>query len=241
VSLPRPVQRGVALSRQVHETLTESLVSGRIAPNERLVVEHLAEQLGVSPTPVREAVNRLLHDEVIEEASNGKFHVIGLTPDYVVDTFRVRARLEGLAVELAVPRMPSDHLAALTEGLDTIAAVVKRGEYEVFSLLDDSLHQSICDAAQNRALSRALRPLQIHIGIIYSYVNRTYSREQLAEYAVISHQEHQQIVAAMEQRDAIAAAQLIERHVLAAGERYAGLVAYSNEHPDASTGMPVVS
>jgi DNA-binding GntR family transcriptional regulator len=226
------VQRGVALSRQVHDALMERIAHGDIEPRERVVVEHVAEELGVSPTPVREALNRLLQDGLIEDDLNGRFHIVRLTPDYVMNTFLVRAALEGLAGELAAPQISPVHLTALRDGLSDIEAMVMRGEYEVFASLDDSLHQIIRDVAGNPVLSRELRPLQIHIGLIYAYVNRTYSRRQLAEYTQRSHEEHIRIVEALGARDPRTAREAVEKHIRDAGERYANLIRCSNVLPE---------
>ena len=148
----------MGLARQVHAALTERIAQGKIGPEERLVVERVAAELGVSPTPVREAINRLLQDGLVEDAPNGRLRIVRLTPDYVVNTFMVRAALEGLAAELAAPRVEADHMSALDEAMGKIEAAAKRGEYEVFSSLDDSLHQIIREAAGNPVLSRELRP-----------------------------------------------------------------------------------
>jgi DNA-binding GntR family transcriptional regulator len=228
----KSVERGVGLARQVHAALTERIAEGKIGPHERLVVERVAAELGVSPTPVREAINRLLQDGLVEDAPNGRIRIVRLTPDYVVNTFMVRAALEGLAAELAAPRVQSDHISALGEAMGQIEAAAKRGEYEVFSSLDDSLHQIIREAAGNPVLSRELRPLQIHIGLIYAYVNRTYSREQLAEYVQRSHEEHMHIVEVLADRKPRMARGAVEKHIRDAGERYANLIRFSNEHPE---------
>jgi len=230
------VQRGMALSTQVHAALADSIATGRIAPRERLVLDRIAEQLGVSPTPVREAINRLIQDGLIEDAGNGRFHVVGLTAAYVIDTFAVRGALEGLAAELAAPRISAAHLAALRQGLIDIDETVDRGEYEVFASLDNALHQIIRDAAGNLVLSRELRPLQIHIGLIYTYVNETYSRPQLAEYVQRSHAEHKRIVAVLAERDPGLARETVEQHVRDAGERYAGLIRHSPGYPELTPG-----
>jgi DNA-binding GntR family transcriptional regulator len=227
----KAVQRGTALSSQVHAALAESIATGRIAPRERVVLDRIAEQLGVSPTPVREAINRLIQDGLIEDAGNGRFHVVGLTPEYVINTFGVRGVLEGLAAELAAPRISTDHLAALRQALTDIDTTVDRGEYEVFASLDNSLHQIIRDAAGNPVLSRELRPLQIHIGLIFAHVNETYSRQQLAEYVQCSHAEHKRIVDVLAARDPRAARETVEQHVRDAGERYAGLIRNSASQP----------
>jgi DNA-binding GntR family transcriptional regulator len=95
------IRRRPSLADQVYEALTDSISIGRLQPGERLVLDRLAEQLGVSQTPIREALARLMHDGIIEEAPHGKLRMISITPRYVSDAFLVRASLEGVAAELA--------------------------------------------------------------------------------------------------------------------------------------------
>jgi DNA-binding GntR family transcriptional regulator len=223
------LRRAAPLSQQVHEALLERIATGRIGPGERAVVEHLAEQLGVSPTPVREALHRLMQDGLIDETSAGKFHVVSLTPEYIVETFQVRSALEGLAAELATPVMPEAHLEALRAGLREIDDAVRQGEYEIFARLDDSLHQAIRDAAGNAVLSREIRPFQIHIGLIYASLRRVHTRSSLAPYSQASHAEHKLIVEAMAGRDPQNARRAVEQHIRDAGTRYASLIGPTGE------------
>jgi DNA-binding GntR family transcriptional regulator len=227
-ALEKRVRRGVALSKQVHDALLEGIVQGKIKPRERVVVERVAEELGVSPTPVREAINRLIQDGLIEDVRNGRFHVVQPTPEYVLNTFLVRAALEGLAGELAAPQISPDDLAALRDGLAAIEGMVKRGEFEGFASLDDALHQIIRDLAANPVLSRELRPLQVHIALIYAYVNRMYSRQQPAKYAQRSYEEHIRMVEALAVREPRRARAAVEKHVRDTGKRYANLIKLGN-------------
>jgi len=227
----KSVQRGVALSRQVHAALVESIATGKMLPSERVVVERVAQELGVSPTPVREAINRLIQEGLIEDDLNGRFHVVGLTPDYVIGTYMVSAALEGLAAELAAPRISDEHLVALRQALADAEGVIERGEYELFTSRNTSLHQIICDAAGNSVLSRELRTLRIHIGLVFAYANGIDSREQLAEYDQRSHEEHIRVVESLAGRDPRAARELMERHVRDAGVRCANLIDLGHEYP----------
>src|SRR5919206_5268671 len=112
-SSQKRIQRGPSLAMQVHDALLEQITTGRLEPGERLIIERLADQLGVSQTPVREAVARLIQEGLTTEAANGRLQVISLTEQYVRDTFLVRSALEGLGTELAAPRLSEADLTAL--------------------------------------------------------------------------------------------------------------------------------
>jgi DNA-binding GntR family transcriptional regulator len=195
-----------------------------MGPEARLVVERIAADLGVSPTPVREAIQRLIQDGLVEDGPNGRLHVVRLTPDYVINTFMVRAVLEGLAAELAAASVDPPHLSALQQTLSQMGSVAQRGDYEVFWTLDDSLHQMVQEVAGNPVLSRELRPLQNHIVLIYSYVNQESLRQRLAEQSRRSHAEHVRLVEALAAHKPRVARREVEKHVRGAGERYAALI-----------------
>src|SRR6185312_5577399 len=96
----------------------DGIISGALLPGQHVVLERLARDLGISPTPVREAVARLVNEGLIVEGPNRKLHVAPLTPRYVRDTFWVRSSLEGLAAELAASRISDADLATLGEALE---------------------------------------------------------------------------------------------------------------------------
>src|SRR5438876_6946511 len=93
--------------------LEEAIVSGRIAPGSVLRQEQLSERFGVSRTPIREALRRLAALGLVSFVPNRGVRVRTLSRDELREAFLVRAELESLATELAVPRMTEDDLAAL--------------------------------------------------------------------------------------------------------------------------------
>jgi DNA-binding GntR family transcriptional regulator len=226
------VERGIGLSRQVHSVLLDRIAQGKMGPEARLVVERIAAELGVSPTPVREAIQRLIQDGLVEDGPNGRLHVVRLTPDYVINTFMVRAVLEGLAAELAAASVDPPRLSDLRQALSQMGPVVQRGDYEGFWTLDGSLHRMVQEAADNPVLSRELRPLQNHIVLIYAYVNRESLRQRLAEHAKRSHAEHVRLVEALASHKPRLARREVEKHVRDAGKRYAALIESGRQSAD---------
>src|SRR5579871_5028060 len=90
------VRNPANLSQHVYEAVTGGIAGGHLLPGMRVVVEHLAQQLGVSQTPVREVLGRLITEGLIVECGSGRFQVVPLTRSYVADTYLVRGALEGL-------------------------------------------------------------------------------------------------------------------------------------------------
>src|SRR5690348_4749364 len=111
------------------QVLRERLRSGDLAPGARLRVEELANDLEMSPTPVREALRLLQADGLVDYRAHHGIVVSELTPEEIQDLFRLRTVLEPLAVELAVPRLGRADLARLERlhEQQVAAVAVKRG------------------------------------------------------------------------------------------------------------------
>lgn len=215
------VQRSRSLSVQVYEALLALVRGGQLQPGERVVIERLAEQLGVSQTPVREAVARLAAEGLVVEAASGRLHMVSLSEQYVREVFYVRGALEGLCAELATPQLGAAELAELGQQLDATTAALAQGDHEPYTRSDASLHQLLVARAGNRVLSKELRSLQPHVDLI-----RGYSQRSQGEHLRSSHAEHLMIVAALAAGDATLARQSMEQHIRLAGERIARLIEF---------------
>jgi DNA-binding GntR family transcriptional regulator len=210
---------------QVHDALLEQITTGRLEPGERLVIERLADQLGVSQTPVREAVARLVQEGLTTEAPNGRLQVVALTEPYVRDTFLVRGALEGLAAELAAPQISEAHLTTLQTLVAGTTAALAEGDYDVYVRTDASLHRLILEAANNSVLNNELQSLQPHVDLI-----RGYSQRNNGEHLRESHQEHLRIIDALAHRDPVTARQAMEQHIRAASARIIRLIDFHGRY-----------
>jgi DNA-binding GntR family transcriptional regulator len=213
------VRNPANLSQHVYEAVTAGIATGDVRPGARVVVERLAEQLGVSQTPVREALGRLITEGLVLECGGGRFQVVPLTPAYVADTFLVRGALEGLAAELAASRFIDARLAALAAALDAVDTALQQGSTDAYARFDDALHRSIFETADNTVLLRELKPLQIHVDLI-----RYYSRGRAGRHIALSHVEHGAIMRALCARDARRSREAMETHIRNAGRRIEQLI-----------------
>lgn len=220
------IYRQPSLVRQVHDALNESIATGKFESGERIVVEHVAEQLHVSPTPVREALNRLVQEGLVRETGKGRLQVVDLTPSYVLDTFLVRSALEGLAAELAASHITDTQVHELHAEMTEVDAALAKGDYDAYLKADSHLHRTVQDAANNAVLSRKLQALRTHIDYI-----RVYSRRHAGEHIRRSHAEHQRIAETLSSRNAQASRQAMEQHIRQAGERIAELIDFQGECP----------
>jgi DNA-binding GntR family transcriptional regulator len=146
--------------------LEEAIVSGEIPPGSVLRQEHLSEQFQVSRTPVREALRRLAALGLVSFEPNRGVRVRMLSRDEIREAFMARAELEGLATELATPRMTDEDLAALEEAERRFSAVTRalvevshagRQDLELareWLLANHAFHDVIYEAAQVPLIER---------------------------------------------------------------------------------------
>lgn len=207
------------LSNQVYDALRDEITSGMLHGGDRLVVEKLGARFGVSPTPVREALARLIQEGIVEESGPGRLRVVPLTEQYVLDTYWVRGSLEGLATELAAQNMTRDDLAVLMSLQERAANAIDAGDLAGYAEADRHLHRIILDSAGNSVLIRELDALQSHIGFI-----RDYSHRHKGNHLILASQEHPPLVSAMTRRDGSAARVLMESHIRNSALRIAELL-----------------
>lgn len=220
----RPIRRP-NLSQQTYDALCDGIVNGALKPGTRIVLERLAEDLGVSPTPVREAVARLVQEGLVVEDPAGKLKVVSLTRTYVHDTFWVRASLEGLAAELATPLMSDTTLSSLDLVLREAGEGLLRGDVTPYIKSDQFFHQLIAQEANNRPLLRELNALQTHT----SYI-RGYAQRHIGDHINKSHDEHIHVFTQFNARHAAGARQMMETHIRSTVDRIIRLAGFDDEH-----------
>lgn len=200
------------ISDQVYQYLRNQIVEGRLTPGQRISPDELAEKLSISKMPIKEAIERLVGDGLLEvQARRGTF-VTRLDPVDLAETFEVRCALEVLAGKLA-----ARHLAkADTERLRQLIAAMEKSTAKTDIRLhleqNAEFHELIVKRSGNRKLYETWRRLRtpIHVAGIHSRTEDWMSRVAQEQ------KEHRAIVRALEQRDAAAVEQAITNHILRA-------------------------
>jgi DNA-binding GntR family transcriptional regulator len=161
--MPVPQQRAAVDRRLLRDNayamLCGAIVDGTLAPGESLHDEELCAWLGLSRTPVREALARLAEDGLVEIAPQRYTRVCPLSAREAGDTFPLLAAVHALAAELGVPRLTRESRAALRETNDAFITALKAGAAAAAYDADDRFHQTLVDAAGNEAVDRTLRHL----------------------------------------------------------------------------------
>jgi DNA-binding GntR family transcriptional regulator len=215
-------------------TIQARILSGEIPSNARLRQAALAEEFGVSRTPVREALRKLQSAGVVELEPRRGAVVRGTTPREVREAYLVRAELEGLAAELATPHITDDELARLHDAQSLFrhsieaelesrrsgeAAAPWTAESE-WERANNLFHEVIQIAAGNQQLLRAIAHLHRSFPRHLSWAALSKNGHLLSENV----DQHNRILDAVERRDAADARAQMTSHVHAAGELVAVLL-----------------
>lgn len=195
------------LREVVCETLREAIVDGVLKPGERLMEIQLAEELGVSRTPVREAIRKLeLEGFVIMIPRRGTY-VADLSIKDINEVFEVRTALEVLAAGLAAERITEEELEQMERLLVSIGEYIEKGDLEKIVEVDSTFHDILYQATRNDRLVQIINNL----------------REQLTRFRSISMaypgrlkntlEEHSRLVEALAARDHELAERLATEHM----------------------------
>ncbi|MBO0801568.1 MAG: GntR family transcriptional regulator [Nocardiopsaceae bacterium] len=219
--LARPDRQ--SLADLAYQTIAEAIYDRRLAPGERLSIDDLRQQLGMSATPVREALSRAAALELVHRDNHHGFTVApGLTPVEMAQLFAVRRSLELEALaELTAPPGPPVHerLAELAASMAACEHGPHFSDITKFSRLDHSFHAELVAATGNRFLLRAWDGLHFHLR-----VHRVYAGEGVIDFTEAIG-EHAAIVAAAGDRDLEALRAAVERHIDTAARRITRLSA----------------
>lgn len=145
----------------VHAALREEIITGRLPPGERLLEHELAQSLGVSRTPVREALRLLLGEQLVERRATSGLQVTPLYARDIHNIYELRARLEGLLARDACSRLSDAGLLALRERIDQMS-LLRDHEKEVIRV-GREFHAIIERAADNRWCLHLLQQIRGHV------------------------------------------------------------------------------
>ena len=142
-------KNGISAREKTYDYLKTNILSGHFVPGERLAEEHLAEELGVSRTPVREALHKLEQEGLIEPLESRGFCVPRDSLDDIEDLFDIRTVLEGYTLKIICERITDQEIAMLGEIIEKANDALRRKRIdEVFQLntqFHDTLHSLVAD------------------------------------------------------------------------------------------------
>ncbi|HZK86694.1 MAG TPA: GntR family transcriptional regulator [Syntrophomonas sp.] len=195
------------LRELVLEAIREAIKNGSLQPRERLMEIQLADELGVSRTPVREALRKLELEGFIVMVPRKGAYVSDLTMKDVADVFEIRAALEGLAAALAAERITEEELETMERLLVEKGEAINLDDIGKLVAVDTKFHEAMYQASRNERLSAIISNLREQI-----------QRFRLTSLSIPgrkedSLREHRNLLEAIQARDIQLARQLAQEHI----------------------------
>ncbi len=200
-----------SLTDRAYQQIKEEILTNRLRPGDPLHVEHFVKRLNLSRTPLREAIQQLEKEGLVEIRSRMGSFVSHIELREIVEMYQVRALLEGFAARLAAGRVSPDRLAEVEEQLAR-QPLGSETDYAALSKAGLALHRLIVESCGNRVLTRFVVSLQDHFRRFRAV------SPQLPERVLDFHHEHLQILDALKKGDGARAEQLTQRHLERAAE-----------------------
>ena len=196
------------LREQVYDTMKKQILTGEIQPGARLMEIDLSEKLGVSRTPIREAIRKLEEEGLVILESRKGARVSPVTAQDMEDVLLVREDLEGLAAALAAQAITEQDIGYLEVMWEEYEQAIRSENMDQIIALDADFHKRIVSLSRNKLLmsfSASAQDQALRFRYLY-YVDQDTRAEHMPE-------EHREIIQALASRDSQRARQVAEEHI----------------------------
>lgn len=213
------IQKHPSLKEEAYQRIKTLILSDGLDGGDMLDIDRLASELGISRTPLREAILGLEKEGLVETIPYKGTFVVEVSKKDVGEIYQVREVLEPLAVRLATPVIPNEDLEEMGVLFASVGDEIGRGHFEHHFQSDTQFHDLIIRHCGNEVLQQVLGTLTDRI-----YRIRVFSRNWPGRHMKQSFQEHGLILGAIMERDVAKAERLMAEHVEGAGKRIADLI-----------------
>ena len=200
-------EEAYSLQGRVYHTIRERILNGQYSDGEELRELTIGKELGVSRTPVREALRQLDLEGLVRIVPNKGAYAVGITREDVFDIYEMRARLEGFCARMACRRITAQQLEEMEEVILLSKFQEKKQNIEQLVILDSRFHEILFEAGQSKMLKHLLKNLHQYV---HSVRKRSLSSGDRAEVSTL---EHEQIMLAIRDKDEDRADLLATTHI----------------------------
>jgi len=197
-----------SLGQHVYENLKQAIVKGELTPGSRVVESRAADILGISRTPVREAIHKLEREGLLRQSPAGGFFVAGLTREDIEETFGIRGVLEGYAARLAAVKHEGPEMEPLEEKIREYQACLDRGDLEALPLINTDFHNLLYALSRSPRLIRMISDLG---DWIYRFRRVILKSRKMAQ---VSNNDHRLMLEHIRKRDAEGVEMRVREHIL---------------------------
>lgn len=198
-----------SLSSQIYERIWQSIITGELPSGTRLVEMDIAAQMGTSQGPVRDALQRLERDGLVQRHARSATFVTSISTDEMYELFSIRSAIEAFAIRRTVQRIDSSQCAELQALVEAMHAAAQDDDMSALVNYDLEFHRLICKWSGNIALTQAWNPLYSQIQRFVAQTHKHYF-SNLMEIA----DTHQPIVDVLVAKDIDRAEEVIKQHIM---------------------------
>ena len=196
-----------SLTEKVYEKIKDEILSGSLKLGGRLVYENLGKEWGVSLTPWREAIIKLKQEGLVEEVSRGGFYVKLFSIKEIEEMYDIREWLEGLAINLAIPRIDKKEMKILFQVYNKFEDSIKNKDINSCIMNDFQFHKYLVKFSKNKRLLAIMETFNIQLVSILR--TGPYYLELVNSYL----KEHFSIIEAIKNKNTVLAEKLIRSHI----------------------------
>ena len=196
-----------SLTEKVYEKIKDEILSGSLKPGERLVYENLGKEWGVSLTPWREAIIKLKQEGLIKEVSREGFYIKFFSIKEIEEIYDIREWLEGLAINLAIPRIKKKEIKTLFQIHKKFEDSIKNEDINYCIMNDFQFHKYLMKFSKNKKLLTIMETFNIQLLSILR--TGPYYFEFVHSYL----KEHFSIIEAIRNKNTALAEKLIRSHI----------------------------
>jgi len=199
------------LSDHAYNALCNAIVEGELSPGQRLREAEMADTLGISRTPIREAFARLGQQNLVEKGPSGAYYVATWDRQTLWEVATLRAALEGLAFSLACQNFTSEDFDYLQDVVSDVDAAIQRKDYERLIMLDIRFHSYVWSRARHKLLEGMLEQMRPQVRY-FMYLAQPADEHYTPE-------SHRKLVEVLREGDSDKAARTVQEHIVVAAER----------------------
>lgn len=214
------IQTTESLAEQAYQIIKNAIVNGELKDAAPLPEQKMASQLGISRTPLRDALNKLAIEGLVIQRKNAPAIVAGFSKEKSLEFIEIRLLLESANIERITPLMTKKTLNELRKNLKVQAKMIADGSYTGFLEQDREFHLILANANPNEEMRKLIH--QINTGVSRAFIILSNTISQSAEGA---YEEHQEIIRALEAKDIDRAKATITQHVQNVRDRFLTLKA----------------
>ena len=199
--------RRKSLREEVYQSLKKSILHGKLKGGQRLIEEQLADQIGISRTPVREAFHKLERDDLVSRLPKGGFAVREFTKEDVEEIFGIRIALESYASYLATPHMTPERISALEKKVAELESTIKKGDYDKVVQLQTDFHDLLYKSCKSKKLFEMINNFRDYF---YRYRSALLQTKDGLKSSI---EDHERMLEAMKKKNPRLVERVVRKHL----------------------------